>query len=120
MERGSVGPISENGGPGWGQASSAASTMRRPETVRRGANQKHCRHGEEMLEAKAERHEMAAFFHKAESLIFALGMVAPGSTRMRGRRPVMKIISASGRHILRNFSGLRASTFSNKYHYLIS
>ena len=40
-----------------------------------------------MLEVKAERHEMAVFFHEAESLMIKLGMLAPGSTRTRGRKP---------------------------------
>ena len=60
---------------------------RRPETVRRGANHPQYRHGRETLVAKAERHEMAVFFHEAESLMFALDLVAPGSTRARGRKP---------------------------------
>ena len=62
---------------------------RRPETVRRGANCPQYRHGRETLEAKAERHEMAVFFHEAESLMVALSIVAPGSTRTRGRKPVI-------------------------------
>ena len=61
---------------------------RRPETVKRGANHPQYRHGGETLEVKAERHEMAVFFHEAESLMFALDLVAPGSTRTRGRKPV--------------------------------
>jgi hypothetical protein len=60
---------------------------RRSETVRRGANHPQYRHGGETLAAKAERHEMAVFFHEAERLMFALDMVAPGSTRARGRKP---------------------------------
>ena len=61
---------------------------RRPGTIRRGANCPQYRHGRETLEAKAERHEMAVFFHEAESLMLRLGMLAPGSTRTRGRKPV--------------------------------
>ena len=30
---------------------------------------------------------MAVFFHEAESLMIKLGMLAPGSTRTRGRKP---------------------------------
>jgi hypothetical protein len=61
---------------------------RRVETVKRGANHPQSRHGGETLEAHAERHEMAVFFHEAESLMSRLGMLAPGSTRTRGRKPV--------------------------------
>ncbi len=32
---------------------------------------------------------MAVFFHEAESLMSKLGMLAPGSTRTRGRKPRM-------------------------------
>ena len=61
---------------------------RRPETIKRGANHPQYRHGQETYGAKAERHEMAVFFHEAESLMIKLGMLAPGSTRTRGRKPV--------------------------------
>ena len=61
---------------------------RKPETVRRGAIHPQYRHGQETYGAKAERHEMAVFFHVSESLMIKLGMLAPGSTRTRGRKPV--------------------------------
>ncbi|OYX78679.1 MAG: hypothetical protein B7Y82_00410 [Sphingomonadales bacterium 32-65-25] len=54
---------------------------------RRGANHPQYRHDGETLEAKAEHHEMAVFFHEAESLMFALDLVALGSTRTKGRKP---------------------------------
>jgi hypothetical protein len=54
----------------------------------RGSNHPQHRHGQETYGAKAERHDMAVFFHETESLMFALGMVAPGSTRTRGRKPL--------------------------------
>jgi hypothetical protein len=60
---------------------------RRPETVRRGASHPQYRRGDETLEAKAERHEMSVFFHETENLMAKLGMLAPGSTRTRGRKP---------------------------------
>ncbi len=60
---------------------------RKPNMVRRDANHPQYRHSGETLEAKAERHEMAVFFHETESLMFALDLVAPGSTRARGRKP---------------------------------
>jgi hypothetical protein len=55
--------------------------------VKRGAYHPRYRHGGETLEAKVGRHEMAVFFHKAESLMSRLGMLALGSTRTRGRKP---------------------------------
>lgn len=60
---------------------------RKPETVKRGAGHPQYRHGGETLEAKAERHQKSVFFREAEDLMFALDMVPPGSTRMRGRKP---------------------------------
>ena len=36
---------------------------------------------------RQERHEMAVFFHETENLMAKLGMLAPGSTRTRGRKP---------------------------------
>jgi hypothetical protein len=72
----------------FGMAACRYHGARRPETIKRGANHPQYRHGGETLEAKAERHDMAAFFHKAESLMTKLGMLAPGSTRARGRKPV--------------------------------
>jgi hypothetical protein len=35
----------------------------------RGANHPPYKHGQETLEAKAKRHEMAVFFHKTENLM---------------------------------------------------
>jgi hypothetical protein len=88
---GSVGPISGKWGVPPGVGSRNVYRMhgaRRVETVRRGANHPQYRHGGETLEAKAERHEMAVFFHETENLMAKLGMLAPGSTRTRGRKPV--------------------------------
>lgn len=61
---------------------------RRPETIMRGASHPQHKHGKETLEAKAKRHQMSTFFHETESLMFELGMMAPGSTRTRGRKPL--------------------------------
>ncbi len=36
---------------------------------------------------RQERHAMSVFFHETESLMFKLGMMAPGSPRTRGRKP---------------------------------
>lgn len=60
---------------------------RKPEAIKRGASHPQYRHGGETLTAKAERHEMAVFFHETENLMAKLGMLAPGSPRMRGRKP---------------------------------
>ena len=60
---------------------------RKPETIMRGAIHPRHKHGQETLEAKAERHEMAVFFHETENLMAKLRMLAPGSTRTRGRKP---------------------------------
>jgi hypothetical protein len=63
-------------------------SARKPGTIRRDANHPQYRHSRETLEAKAERHEMAVFFNATANLTVALSMVAPGSTRTRGRKPV--------------------------------
>jgi hypothetical protein len=42
--------------------------------------------GQTQTERQA-RHEMAVFFHETENLMAQLGMLAPGSTRTRGRKP---------------------------------
>lgn len=60
---------------------------RKQSTVRRGEFHPAFRHGLETLEVKAERHEMAVFFHETENLMAKLRMLAPGSTRTRGRKP---------------------------------
>lgn len=54
-------------------------------TIGRGANHPQYRHGEETLEAKAERSRRLAELRDLEALSFALGL-ARGS-RWRGRRP---------------------------------
>ena len=71
----------------------------KPNMVKRGANHPRYRHGGETLEVKAERHDMAVFFHKAESLMSRLGMLALGSARTRGQETrkvaVVKMARAS-------------------------
>jgi hypothetical protein len=42
--------------------------------------------GQTQSERQAQ-HDMALFFHEAEALMFKLGMMAPVSTRTRGRKP---------------------------------
>ena len=58
---------------------------RRPETVRRGANHPHYRHGGETLEAKAERSRRIAELRDLEALSFTLGLAT--GQRWRGRKP---------------------------------
>lgn len=64
---------------------------RRPETIKRGAIHPQYMHGDETYEAKAERQLMSVFFHEAESLMFALGMVVEGSMRTRGKKPNYRV-----------------------------
>jgi hypothetical protein len=68
---------------------------RKPETIKRGAEHPQYRHGGESLEAKAEYHKMSVFFHEAENLMFSLDMVAPGSPRTRGRKPLENYLDPS-------------------------
>jgi hypothetical protein len=56
--------------------------------VRRGEQHWNYHGAGQTLPERQARHEMAVFFHEAESLMFALDLVAPGSTRTRGRKPV--------------------------------
>ena len=61
---------------------------RKPEKVRRGSAHWNYQGAGQTAPERQERHEMAVFFHEAESLMSRLGMLAPGSTRTRGRKPV--------------------------------
>jgi hypothetical protein len=60
---------------------------RKPETVKRGKDHGNYQGAGQTLPERQERHQMAVFFHETEDLMFALDMVAPGSTRTRGRKP---------------------------------
>jgi hypothetical protein len=55
--------------------------------VRRGSGHWNFRAAGQALPERQERHQMSVFFHEVEDLMFALDMVAPGSTRTRGRKP---------------------------------
>lgn len=59
----------------------------RPEMVKRGANHPRYKHGNETIEAKAERSLKLAELRKLEELSFALGLVTEGTPRWRGRKP---------------------------------
>ena len=36
---------------------------------------------------RQERNEMSVFFNDTENMMFTIGMMAPGSTKTRGRKP---------------------------------
>jgi hypothetical protein len=61
---------------------------RRPETIKRSGAHWNYQGAGQTLPERQERHEMAVFFHEAESPMSRLGMLAPGSSRTRGRKPV--------------------------------
>ena len=58
---------------------------REPETIMRGANHPQYRHGQETLQAKAERSQRFAELRNLEALSFALGLAT--GPRWRGRKP---------------------------------
>ncbi len=60
---------------------------RHPETIQKGEQHPAYRHGNETLAAKAERSRRLTELRDIEAVMFAIGMVAPGSTRARGRKP---------------------------------
>lgn len=53
----------------------------------RGANHPQYRHGQETLEAKAERSQRLAELRELEEMMFKLGLA--GGPRWRGRKPVI-------------------------------
>ncbi|WRH75234.1 MAG: hypothetical protein RSE16_11015 [Sphingobium sp.] len=63
---------------------------RKPETITRGSEHWNFQNAGQTKPERQERHEMAVFFHETEELMFALRMVAPGSTRTMGRKPVKR------------------------------
>ena len=74
----------------WGNSNGTVCRMhgaRKKSTVKQGRDHPCWKHGRETLGAKAARHEMSVFFHEVENLMHAFDMVAPGSTRWRGRKP---------------------------------
>jgi hypothetical protein len=58
---------------------------RTAETIMRGANHPQYRHGQETLEAKAERSKKLAELRELEALSFTLGMAT--GAKWRGRYP---------------------------------
>lgn len=55
--------------------------------VRRGSEHWNYQGAGQTLPERQERQLMSVFFHEAENLMHKWDMVAPGSTRMRGRKP---------------------------------
>jgi hypothetical protein len=55
--------------------------------VRRGSAHWNYQGAGQTLPERQERHQMSVFFHEVEDLMHKLDMVAPGSTRTRGRKP---------------------------------
>jgi hypothetical protein len=56
-----------------------------PEAIKRGANHPQYRHGQETLEAKAERSQRLGELRELEALSFALGLAS--GPKWRGRKP---------------------------------
>jgi len=61
---------------------------RKPETIKQGASHPQYRHGQETLEAKAERSKRLAELRNLEALSFALGLAV--GPKWRGRKPRAK------------------------------
>ena len=59
---------------------------RKPEAVKRGEDHPQYRHGQETLEAKAERSRRLAELRVLEALSVAYGWVPEGTPRWRGRK----------------------------------
>lgn len=57
--------------------------------MRRGDQHWNYQGAGQTLPERQERQMMAAFFHEAEDLMHKLGVLAAGSTRMRGRKPLV-------------------------------
>jgi hypothetical protein len=55
--------------------------------VRRGEQHWNFRGAGQTAPERQQRHDMSVFFHETESLMIALDLVAPGSTRTKGRKP---------------------------------
>jgi len=60
---------------------------RKPDAIRKGANHPQYRHGQETLEAKAERSKVLAELREIEALSFVYGLVPAGTPRWRGKKP---------------------------------
>ena len=60
---------------------------RKPETIMRSTDHWNFQNAGHTQHERQERHDMAVFFHETENLMAKLGMLAPGSTRTRGRKP---------------------------------
>ena len=58
---------------------------RKPETIMRGTSHPQYRHGQETVEAKAERSQRLGELREFEALSFALGLAV--GPKWRGRKP---------------------------------
>jgi hypothetical protein len=67
------------------------------ESVQSYTDYGHYHSGSQALPEQQERHEMAVFFHQTENLMAKLGVLAPGSTRTRGRKSTIPGIQHSKR-----------------------
>ena len=76
---------------------------KKPKAIRRGKDHWNYQHGQETLEAKAERSKRLAKLHELEALSYAYGLVPAGTPRWRGRKPKL-----GGRCLsIRDQAGLR-------------
>ena len=71
----------------WGCTTCRYHGAKKPQAVKRGADHWNYQGAGQTLPERQERHEMSVFFHETENLMAKLGMLAPGSTRTRGRKP---------------------------------
>ena len=77
----------------WGCTTCRYHGAKNPETIKRGANHPQYRHGQETLEAKAERSQRLGELRELEVLSFELGLAA--GPRWRGRKPTAPLIERS-------------------------
>lgn len=69
----------------WGCKTCRYHGARRPSSIRRGESHPQHRHGQETLEAKAERNQRLAELRELEALSYAFGLFS--GPRWRGRKP---------------------------------
>jgi hypothetical protein len=69
----------------WGCSTCKYHGARRPSTILRGEEHPNYRHGEETLEAKAERSASSARLRELEAMMYILNMT--DAPRWRGRKP---------------------------------
>ena len=77
---------------------------RKPETIRKGASHPQYRHGQETLEAKAERSKVLAELREIEALSFAYGRV-PKEPRAGGVGNLRYMLTGRMRHVVGAIGG---------------